>query len=106
MHEFRHHLDPDKIFFLSGRCKAEGVNTPFLPFIEIVRESFRLNQQSGRTEIERRLSRGLESLGLNAGESLPSLLNLLGHQPVDGSVNALDSETVGVRTRNIRRSWR
>jgi class 3 adenylate cyclase/tetratricopeptide (TPR) repeat protein len=101
VHEFRQRLDPDKAIFLLGRCAAEGVNSPFLPFIEIVRDSFRLDPRAGRAEVERRLSRGLQTLGLNVHESLPYLLNLLGHEPDGGVVNTLDSEVVGVRTRNV-----
>lgn len=76
------------------------MTTPFLPFIEVVRATFRMGECGTRPEAERRLRRGLETLGIDAAESLPYLLNLLGHEPEGGVVNALDSEAVGVRTRN------
>jgi class 3 adenylate cyclase/tetratricopeptide (TPR) repeat protein len=100
VHDFRLLLDADKVFILQGRCTAEGATTPFLPFIEIVRASFRMLAQSKRADVERRLRRGLETLGIDVAGSLPYLLNLLGHEAAGGVVNALDSETVGVRTRD------
>jgi class 3 adenylate cyclase len=76
VHEFRQRLG-DEPFFLQGQCAADGSNTPYLPFIEIVRSSFRIPADAGRTEIERRLARGIEVLGVSATETLPYLLNLL-----------------------------
>ena len=100
VHDFRQLLVAEKAFFLQGRCTAQGATTPFLPFIEIVRASFRMLERSKRADVERRLARGLEMLGIEVAETLPYLLNLLGHEAAGGVVNALDSETVGLRTRN------
>ena len=99
VHDFRQRLD-DTAFFLQGRCLSSGTATPFLPFIEVVRTSFRIGDDAGQIETERRLERGLETLGIETRDTLPYLLNLLGHD-VDGDVvTAVDSEAIGVRTRN------
>ncbi len=99
VHEFRQLL-ADGTFFLRGNCAADGRNTPYLPFIEIVRTSFRIPADAGRKEIERRLVRGLEVLGVSASETLPYLLNLLGQEVDDAVLNERASETVGIRTRD------
>jgi class 3 adenylate cyclase/tetratricopeptide (TPR) repeat protein len=99
VHEFRQRLGAE-VFFLQGNCSADGQGTPYLPFIEIVRTSFRIPADAERREIERRLGRGLDVLGLNAGEMLPYLLNLLGLEVDDATVNERASETVGIRTRD------
>ena len=99
VHDFRQRLD-DNVFFLQGRCLSSGTATPFLPFIEVVRTSFRIGDGAGRIEAERRLKRGLETLGIEIEDTLPYLLNLLGHDVEDGVVKAIDSEAIGVRTRN------
>ncbi len=99
VHEFRQHLD-DNVFFLQGRCLSSGTATPFLPFIDIVRSSFRIGDGLGREEAGRRLERGLETLGIAIDDTLPYLLNLLGHEVAPEIVKAIDSEAIGVRTRN------
>ena len=99
VHDFRETLDEEKVFYLQGRCTPSGTATPFLPFTDVVRSSFRIGDDTGRAEIERRLMRGLETLGIETAETLPYLLNLLGHASEGGAVNELDSEAVGVRTR-------
>ena len=40
LHEFRHRIGKDRAFILSGSCSPDGQQTPFLPFIEVVRGSF------------------------------------------------------------------
>ena len=41
LHEFRRRTGKDRAFVLSGSCSPDGQQTPFLPFIEVVRGSFR-----------------------------------------------------------------
>lgn len=100
VHEFLESAGRDKLSFLQGRCSSAGTMTPFLPFIEIVQTSFRIADVKNRGDVERRLRRGMEIMGLDAQTHLPYLLNLLGHEVESGLVNALDSEVVGVRTRD------
>ena len=42
LHEFRQRIGKDRAFVLSGSCSPDGQQTPFLPFIEVVRGSFRV----------------------------------------------------------------
>jgi class 3 adenylate cyclase/tetratricopeptide (TPR) repeat protein len=99
VHEFRQRLG-EEVFFLQGSCTADGQGTPYLPFIQIVRSSFRIPADAERREIERRLSRGLDVLGLNGAEIMPYLLNLLGLEVDDTAFAERASETVGIRTRD------
>jgi class 3 adenylate cyclase/tetratricopeptide (TPR) repeat protein len=98
VHEFRQRIEIAEAHFLQGRCSSSGASTPFLPFIDIVNSSFRITADSTATDAEQRLSRGLELMGIGTDETLPYLLNLLGHT-VD-AVRPIDSEMVGVRTRH------
>ena len=50
-------------------------------------------------EVERKLRRGLDVLGLDAEAALPYLLHLLG-QPVNGALDGVAAEVVGIRTRD------
>jgi class 3 adenylate cyclase len=100
VHDFHQRLADEKIFFLQGRCSSSGTATPFLPFIDVVRGSFGINADTPRTDVEQRLTRGLELLGIPPDETLPYLLNLLGQSANDDAVKLIDSEVIGVRTRN------
>ena len=99
-YEFRSRLDDGKTFFLGGHCTADGQATPFLPFIEVVRTSFRIPDDADPPEAERRLARGLEVLGLEAEAILPYLMNLLGLSPADGGLDKIAGEVLGIRTRD------
>lgn len=100
VYEFLDLVGRDGVSFLQGRCSSSGTTTPFLPFIEVVQASFRISDNKNRADVERRLQRGMEILGIDVAENLPYLMNLLGHEVESDLVNALDSEVVGVRTRN------
>ena len=39
LHEFRQRVGKERAFVLSGNCSPDGQQTPFLPFIEVVRGS-------------------------------------------------------------------
>ena len=43
LHEFRQRIGKDRAFILSGSCSSETQQTPFFPFIEVVRRSFRIS---------------------------------------------------------------
>src|SRR3984957_17029429 len=42
LHEFRQRLGREQVFILTGSCSPDGKQTPFLPFIEVVRGSFQV----------------------------------------------------------------
>ena len=48
LHEFRQRIGKDRVFVLSGSCSPDGQQTPFLPFIEVVRGSFQVS--AGQTD--------------------------------------------------------
>jgi predicted ATPase len=50
LHEFRQRIGKEQAFVLSGSCSPDGQQTPFLPFIELVRGSFQV--RSGEAENE------------------------------------------------------
>ena len=43
LHEFRQRVSKDQAFILAGSCSPDGKQTPFLPFIEVVRGSFQVS---------------------------------------------------------------
>jgi class 3 adenylate cyclase len=70
LHEFRQRIGKEQVFVLSGSCSPDGQQTPFLPFIEVVRASFQVSAGEAEKEIARKLEMGLTALGLHSQENL------------------------------------
>ena len=66
IHEFRKRIGSEQVFVLSGNCSPDGRQTPFLPFIEVVRGSFQVKAGEKEAEIARKLETGLTVLGLRS----------------------------------------
>jgi class 3 adenylate cyclase len=100
-YEFLHGAAVEDATVLTGQCSADGQNVPFLPFIEVVRGSFRIRAQDEPAEISRKLEKGLQQAGLHSRENLGLLLNLLGLSPPSGAFEGLDGVLIGLRTRDL-----
>ncbi|MGD2125947.1 MAG: adenylate/guanylate cyclase domain-containing protein, partial [Desulfobacteraceae bacterium] len=103
VHELRQQLEGEHCFFLQGYCTAYGKSSSFLPFIEVARTSFNLFEDSNQEEVEGKLRRGMELLGMQIDESLPFLLSLLGQKVEGEALRGLDAEIIGARTREVLR---
>jgi class 3 adenylate cyclase len=101
LHEFRQRIGEEQAFILTGSCSPDGQQTPFLPFIEVVRGSFQVRSGEGESEVVRKLEMGLNELGLHSPENLGLLLNLLGLKPREGALAGLDGMLIGLRTRDL-----
>ncbi len=101
LHEFRQRVGKDQAFILSGSCSPDGQQTPFLPFIQVVRSSFQVSAGEAEKEVARKLEMGLTVLGLHSPENLGLLLNLLGLKPPEGALTGLDGLLIGLRTRDL-----
>ena len=86
LHEFRRRIGRERAFVLSGSCSPDGQQTPFLPFIEVVRGSFRVSAGEAEKEIAQKLEVGLTAVGLNSAQNLGLLLHLLGLKVPDGAL--------------------
>jgi AAA ATPase domain len=101
LHEFRQRIDKERVFVLSGSCSSDGQQTPFLPFIEVVRGSFQVSSGEADKEVARKLEMGLTVLGLYSRQNLSLLLNLLGLKPPEKALAGLDGLLIGLRTREL-----
>ena len=101
LYEFRQRIGREQAFVLSGSCSLDGQQTPFLPFIEVVRGSFQVKGGEAEAEISRKLNLGLSTMGLQSTENLGLLLNLLGLKPPEDALAGLDGLLIGLRTRNL-----
>ena len=101
VYEFRQRIGKERAFVLSGSCSPDGQQTPFLPFIEVVRGSFRVSAGEAEKEVAQKLEMGLTSLGLQSIRNLGLLLHLLGLQAPDDALEGLDGVLIGLRTREL-----
>jgi class 3 adenylate cyclase/tetratricopeptide (TPR) repeat protein len=101
LYEFRHRIGKERAFFLTGSCSPDGQQTPFLPFIEVVRGSFRLGASEAEKGFVQKLEMGLTTLGLQSLRNLGLLLHLLGLKVPEGSLTGLDGVLIGLRTREL-----
>ena len=101
LHEFRQRIGKERAFILSGSCSPDGQQTPFLPFIDVVRGSFRLSAGEPENDVSQKLEMGLTTLGLPSARNLGLLLHLLGLKVPDGALTGLDGVLIGLRTREL-----
>ena len=88
-------------FILSGNCSPDSEQSPFFPFIEVVRASFRLSRGEAEKDVQQKLGLGLTSLGLHSTRNLGLLLHLLGLRVPEGALTGLDGVLIGLRTREL-----
>jgi class 3 adenylate cyclase len=101
LHEFRRRIGNQRAVVLAGNCSPDGQQTPFLPFIEVMRGSFRIGAGEAQSEIAQKLEMGLTALGIYSVRNLGLLLNLLGLKVPDGALTGLDGLLTGLRTREL-----
>jgi tetratricopeptide (TPR) repeat protein len=101
LHEFRQQIGRGHAFVFAGNCLPDGRRTPFLPFIDAVRASFRVRIGEAETEVAQKLETGLTALGLQSNRNLALLLHLLGLKVPDDALTGLDGVLIGLRTREL-----
>jgi tetratricopeptide (TPR) repeat protein len=84
-------------------CHSDGQQTPFRPFIDIVRSAFHVTPTDDEPTIQSKLDEGLRSVSLNSDQNRGLLLNLLGRDPPKGVLSGLDGVLIGLRTRELLR---
>ena len=103
LHEFCQRIGKERAFILSGSCSPDGQQTPFLPFIEVVRGSFRVSAGEAQQGVAQKLEVGLTALGLGSARNLGLLLHLLGLKVPDDALKGLDGVLIGLRTHQLLR---
>jgi class 3 adenylate cyclase len=101
LYEFRERISKDRTFVRSASCSPDGQQTPFLPFIEIVRGLFRVSPGEAEKEVAQKLKIGLTTLSLCSTRNVGLLQHLLGLEVRDGALTGLDGMLIGLRTREL-----
>ena len=76
LHEFRKRIGKERAFVLSGSCSRDGEQTPFLPFIEMVRGSFRVSTGEAEGDVASRLGAAARGLQPRADDALTRLMQI------------------------------
>jgi class 3 adenylate cyclase/tetratricopeptide (TPR) repeat protein len=85
----------------TGHCAADRRQMPFLPFLEVVRDAFRIRPEDEPGEIRLKVKTGLTTAALYSAENHALLLNLLGLDAPDASLAGLDGVLIGLRSRDL-----
>jgi class 3 adenylate cyclase/tetratricopeptide (TPR) repeat protein len=83
--------------WLEGRCVSFGQAIPFLPVIDLLRESFGIEENDGEPEIIAKVEDGMRRLG-GLEEQIPYVRYLLSVDPGDPSIGAMDAAPRRKRT--------
>jgi predicted ATPase len=101
LHEFRQRISKERAFVISGSCSPDGQQTSLLPFIEVVRGSFRLRPGEAEGDVAQKLETGLTALSMHSARNLGLLLHLLGLKVPNDALAGLDGVLIGLRTREL-----
>ena len=88
---------------LAGYCLANGQQTPFFPFIALVREWFPIAAGDSDAEVVKKLATGLDALARNSPENIALLLQLVGLKPDEAALAGLDAVLIALRTSDLLR---
>jgi transcriptional regulator with AAA-type ATPase domain/predicted ATPase len=103
LHEFRQSLGRGRVTWVEGRCVSYGSTVPYAPLLALIRHNFRLGELDAPDVIADKLTAGLGILGLDAKESVPYLLHLLGVKEGTEGLAGQSPEAIRVRTLDILR---
>jgi class 3 adenylate cyclase/tetratricopeptide (TPR) repeat protein len=77
LYEFRKLLANEDINFMEGKCLSYGGGVAYQPIIDIFQSIFNIREKDSVSEIQVKVSDGLNSLNLDEKEIFPYLLDLL-----------------------------
>jgi class 3 adenylate cyclase/tetratricopeptide (TPR) repeat protein len=96
--EFRESLKSEPVTWLEGQCSAYGQGTPYLPFLEVLRAIFQIEDGDHPLQVEEKLRRGVQLLDGGLEDVLPFMRELFQLPGEDHAVRHLDPQTRRRRT--------
>lgn len=77
LYEFRKSITNEDVFLLEGKCLSFSRTVAYHPTIDILKSLFHIDERHTDAQIREKLTAGLSALKIDAGRSLPYLLELL-----------------------------
>ncbi|WP_299889087.1 AAA family ATPase [uncultured Ruegeria sp.] len=99
--EFLQQLRREDALILTGYCFADGQQTPYLPILEILRNTFKIRDRDDPIRVAQKVESGLKTWGVYSHENQALVLNLFGLTPPPGVLDGLDGVLIGLRTREL-----
>jgi class 3 adenylate cyclase/tetratricopeptide (TPR) repeat protein len=98
IHEFKQRLVRERVTLGESSCFAYGEVISYLPFLEIVKSFFGIDERTTDAEARRRIHDHLAALSLDPNEWTPYLLNLLAFSVDDAGFSELPLPLIRRRT--------
>ena len=78
LHEFRQTLKYEAVTYLEGHCSPYGATVSYLPIVDLLKQTWRLDKSRKHTESRRKIQRLCRRFGIDLDTTLPYVLHLLG----------------------------
>ena len=98
LHEFRQSLRTGRVTYLEGRCFANRPTTPYLPMLDIIRQSCKITAGDSSETMTVKVYNHLREIGMDPEERASYLLCLLGIKEGMDQLAALRPDLIRVRT--------
>jgi class 3 adenylate cyclase/tetratricopeptide (TPR) repeat protein len=92
LYELKRRLEGVELTWLEGRCISYGRDISYLPIIDVLKDSFRIEEMDDEAEIIRKVEAGVRVLGGELASSMPYLKYLLSVDPGDPSIATMDPQ--------------
>ena len=102
-HEFRQQLHGRPVTILEGRCLSYGSSIPYLPVLDILRQSCGITETDGPEAMAQKVEWALSDVGLDSSEAAPYLLHLLGVKNGTEKLAALSPQAIKSRSADVLR---
>lgn len=77
LYEFQHQLNSNNITVLQANCRAYGVSTPYLPFLDILRAELELSEEDSPEQLHSKTVDHLKKIDPALNKYIPVFLHLL-----------------------------
>ena len=77
LYEFRKAVANEEFTFFEGKCLSYSRGVAYHPIIDILKSSFRIEDQESGPDVTEKVERGLSILGIDQSSTLPYLMELL-----------------------------
>ena len=98
LYEFRQRLQDKRVTYLEGRCLSYGSTIPYHPLIDVLRHNCGISETESPEALIEKVHLALQEVGMDAEESAPYLLQLLGVKEGTESIAAFTPEAIRTRT--------
>ena len=98
LYEFRHRLQDKRVTYLEGRCLSYGSSIPYHPLIDVLRHNCSISETDSPETIIEKVRFALQEVAMDAEDSAPYLLQLLGVKEGTEPIAVLTPEAIRTRT--------